>query len=385
MVVIRRRLVSSAIRLCPPGIILFVFLLGCVEPYSAPDVTFSDNILVVDGFLNVGSNSAVVTLSRAIDLNSTSEYPAVSDAVVSVRSENGTTYGLTETEPGKYEFTNVPLSLSEKYQLYIRTPDGKEYNSDYVELKDSPEIDSLTWKPQSDGINLYVSTHDPSGNTRYYQWLYKETWEYTSRYYSTYKLVDGQAIPRSVDEYIYQCWRTDESTKVLINSTATLSADHVSDFPLTFVERGDFKLSRLYSLLVQQRALTKEAYTFWSELRKTTEDLGGLFDPLPWQLTGNIHSADNASEPVLGYFSGGNTKEARIFIRFNDLPDYLRTIPPSYCVVDSIPLNELANYPNSTYLIGGYGMVLEGFTSTSIGCVDCRYYGGVTEKPEFWP
>lgn len=381
----RRRLLSSVIHLCPPGVILLVFLSGCVEPYSAPDVSFSDEILVVDGYLNVGSNSAMVKLSRAIDLNSTPDYPVVSAATVSVRTENGMTYGLTETEPGKYEFINIPLSLTEKYQLYIRTTNSKEYYSDYIELRDSPEIDSLTWRPQSDGITLSVSTHDPSGNTRYYQWLYKETWEYTSKYFSTYKLVDGQAIPRPAEESIYQCWRTDESTEVLINSTVTLSADQVSDFPIAFVPQGDFKLSRIYSLLVQQRALTKEAYTFWSELQKTTENIGGLFDPLPWQLTGNIHSVDDRSEPVLGYFSGGNAKEARIFVRFTDLPDYLQTIPRSNCVLDSIPLSELVNYPNSTYLIGGYGTVLEGFTSTTIGCVDCRYYGGVTTKPEFWP
>jgi hypothetical protein len=30
---------------------------------------------------------------------------------------------------------------------------------------------------------------------------------------------------------------------------------------------------------VQQRALTKEAYDFWLQLKKTTESLGSLFDP----------------------------------------------------------------------------------------------------------
>ncbi|MEJ7664694.1 MAG: DUF4249 family protein [Hymenobacter sp.] len=49
------------------------------------------------------------------------------------------------------------------------------------------------------------------------------------------------------------------------------------------------KLYYLYSILVRQYALTPEEFAYWDKLRKNTENLGTLFDPLPSQLSGNVH------------------------------------------------------------------------------------------------
>src|SRR5688572_8131111 len=83
--------------------------------------------------------------------------------------------------------------MSKKYRLSISTSNHKQYFSEFIELTSCPPIDSITWKPsiQSPGININVNTHDDSGNTRFYQWTFEETWEYTSRYGASMKLENG--------------------------------------------------------------------------------------------------------------------------------------------------------------------------------------------------
>lgn len=365
--------------------LLFVLLIACVDPYAPPQLKDAGNILVVDGFLSSTSNSAVVKLSRAISLSEGQSFPVESNAFVEVQDQRGSVFSLTETSAGTYEASGLSLNSSQKYQLHIKTSGGKDYLSQFIPLKKSPPIDSVTWKPSAEGITLYTNTHDVTGNTRYYQWVYTETWEYKSDYNSMYYLIDGQAVTRPESESINTCWKSENSPKILVNSTLKLSEDHVTDFPITFIPKASNKLLRTYSILVKQRALTEEAYNFWTQLQKTTENLGGLFDPLPSQVTGNIYSTSNSSEPVLGYFNGGAEQEKRIFIKFYDLPEYLLAFPVSYCKADSIPLRNLSQYPNSTLLISGYGVILAGYTTSTVGCIDCRFNGGTTTKPDFMP
>lgn len=363
-----------------------LLIAGCIDPYSPSISEDSNNILVVDGYLNSSDGTAQIKLKRAISLYDNT-YPNESNASVIINSSGGTTYPLAETSEGYYELSGIDFSqaLSEKYQLQIQTQDGKEYQSDFVELKKSPPIDSITWKPSPTGITLYANSHDSTGKSRYYQWTYKETWEYNADHYSSYKLVDGVILPKPPEESFYICWNNKNSSKIIIGSTIRLSQDIVKDFPLTFIERGSKKISRRYHILVQQRTLTEEAFNYWQQLQKTTESLGGLFDPLPSQVISNVHNIKDPFDPVLGYFNGGSVQTKAIFIRFYDLPDYLLYNPPK-CSQDSIKTSDIYRYGNNTAITSSYGTpFILGYLTTANSCIDCRSEGGTTTKPDFWP
>lgn len=376
------------------SLLFYIFLTlvaGCLEPYEPPVITGEVDIVVVDGFINSSDNSASVRLSHASALSENATPSPELNAGVSIETEDGGTYALHEEGQGNYTLSNVVFDQAKKYRLRILTRSDQEYFSDYIELTTVPQIDSITWKPDDEGIIPYVNTHDPAGKTRYYFWTYEETWEYNSSFYSTYKMVDGEALPRTFDEDIYTCWTTTPSTKILVGSSTRLSEDLIRDFPLTFVPIKSTKLTKRYSILVQQRAITKEAYDFWTQLQKTTESLGGLFDPMPSQVLGNIRSTSNTGEPVLGYFSGGQVSNKRLFVQFRDLPDHLlRLRPRSLCSeydVKSIPVAQIPVTQNSVLLIypiyvQGAGIV--GYTTAQPYCIDCRLQGGVTERPDFW-
>ena len=303
---------------------LVVALTACLEPYTPPEIKDDVNILVVDGFINTTDSSSKVYLSKAVPLSHNEAPRVVSNALVQVEEENGPSYILQELESGTYALTKMNLDPAKRYRLSVLTNNDTKYYSDFIDLVATPQIDSITWHPsqQQSGIDIFVNTHDDSGKSKYYRWTFEETWVYRSNYGATYKIVSGQVEPNPLD--ISSCYHSNPSTEIHVGSTVQLATDVIRNFPFVFIPVLSQKVSVKYSILVQQQSLTKEAYNFWTQLKKSTESLGGLFDPLPSQVLGNIYSENNSAEPVLGYFSGGQTSEKRIFIKFVDLPPDLR-------------------------------------------------------------
>ncbi len=368
-------------------------MISCVEPYDPPIKSESVNMLVVDGFLNTSDNYATVRLSRAVPLNSDMPVSEEVNATVNIEDENGSTFPLNNIGLGIYFADNLGLDQSKKHRVHIYSLGGVEYVSDYVGVTNTPPIDSVVWKPTRGGLSIYVNTHDPAGQSRYYDWTFDETWEYTSSFYSTYKIVDREAVPRPRDEQIFVCWSSERSTQILLGSTDRLSEDVVRDFPITYIPAESSKLGHRYSIEVQQRVLTKEEYDFRLQLQKTTESLGGLFDPMPSQVPGNIGSTSPDSPPALGYFSAGSVAKQRIFIKFAETPDYVRAIyRPRFCsdpaqYVTQIPVEQIPNTPSYVLLIDpifvqGVGIVA--YTTAQTSCIDCRWFGGTNKQPDFW-
>ncbi|HTF18717.1 MAG TPA: DUF4249 domain-containing protein [Chryseolinea sp.] len=380
---------KSAFRLRPLYFSLCC-LMGCLDPYSPPAIQGDLNLLVVDGFVNVSDQSASVRLTAALPLDTTALPEAIDEAQVTIERNDGAVFQLKDTGDGKYETSSIAWNMDAQYRLNITLSSGESYLSDFIALTRSPDIDSITFKEGKDALNFYVNTHEPSGNAHYYKWDYEETWEYTASFVSFYKLIDGQAYERSIDERIYMCWSGKPSTSILVYNTLKLSDDVVSDFMLTSVPAGSAQLSRRYSIAVKQRTLTEAEYEFWAQLRKTTEELGGLFDPMPYAVTGNIHGTNN-NNTVLGYFGGGEVKEHRIFVGVNELPTNIanRTMrrPCMPEEILSISLADLGSLSPTTILLDpiyvqGVGIV--GYTFSYPNCADCRKQGGTTTKPDFW-
>ena len=372
------------------GFLLTVLIAGgCVEPYDPPVDNRDVNYLVVDAFLNGSDHSAEVTLTRTLPVESGEKIPAESGAVVRLEDDKGVFYPLPETEKGVYNGSVINASTESTYRLVIRTRNNKEYISDFIPMKISPPIDSVNYTFLQDGLQFNVNTHDPTGEVRYFRWKYRETYEYNSSFNSVYKFDGKEIVFRPPDESIYTCWRTNLSTNIKVGTTKHLTESLVREFPLVFIPTGSIKLSVKYSLLVQQQALTEEAYNYWLNLQKSTEQLGGLFDPLPSEVSSNIQCITNPAEKVVGFFGAGTVQEARKFINRRELPGYMRiygNYNPS-CELDTILLPKLREIQGFVVLVDGIfapGAGLIGYTSSIKQCVDCTVFGGTTVKPPFW-
>ena len=384
--------------------IAFIMLLwfGCKKPYLTPAASSNlaaTGYLVVEGTINTGSDSTIIRISRTVALTSSKRSEPVPDATVTVESDAGGSYPLPSYDKGYYKTAALNLSASNKYRLRIITPDNKEYISDFVPVKNSPPIDSVTYTVDNAGAKLYINTHDPANKTTYYKWNYIETYVIHAEFYATVKLIHepfDTVVTRYPPEQIYECWKSDSSVNVILGSSAKLKKDVISQSPLTYVNTGDEKMRTRYSILVKQDALTAEGFNYWQNLKKNTEQLGSVFDAQPSELQGNIHCVTNPSEPVIGYISAGSTSQLRIFIDNIDLPAW--PVPASRCELTDYLFHSTDNagrptFPVRDFIYTGVVFVAEpiqppgspiiGYKGTDRVCADCTVRGS-NKKPSFW-
>jgi hypothetical protein len=314
--------------------------------------------------------------------------PPETEANVSVENDKGNTFSLNETDKGVYEADHLTLDPSSEYRLKIQTKTGTSYSSEYVELRQSPSLDSVSWSPEATGTRFYVSGHDPSNKTTYYRYLFTETWEYNVTFFSYFKKIEGLPVLRDLgnNEQVYSCWTTSLNTEILTASTKGLARDQVSMLPINFIKKKSRQLSHIYSMLVQQRSISQDEYEYWGLIKKTTENLGGLFDPLPSEVTGNIHNDGDASERVLGYFSGGFVQEKRIFVRNTDLPPDLMGVEPwdFVCEMKEIPYNQ-PELAGTNIFVETHGIPPTAWGIATPNCADCTTLSGSNVKPDYWP
>ena len=363
---------------------------GCVEQYLPEAIGTPPDYVVVEGFINL-NGVTTVHLSRTRSLQAGAASPAEAKASVAILDEAGTRYPLAEQAAGTYTSASLTLSPSHQYQLRLRTAAGRDYASDLVAGKVSPAIDEVTWAVEPTGIQIYVGTHDATNATRYYRWEYQETWEFYSAFQSSYDYQNGQLVPRQ--DNINHCWHQEVSHAILLNNSSQFSQDVVAKFPLALLATNSERLGVKYSILVQQHAQTAEEFAYWEKLRKNTENLGTLFDPLPSQLSGNVHSLNDASELVLGYVGAGAVAEKRLFIDRSQLPRDLANARFVTGYEGCTQLDTVA-VGNAAYYFGTGARVpvfaADGFlpprryTAGTPECVDCRLRG-TNVKPSYWP
>src|SRR5450631_1260526 len=215
-----------------------VIYIGCKKPYNPPAIQVDNKFLVIDGTLiNSADSPSVFTLSRTIKLTDTTfSSAAETGATVSVDGSSGESYPFTEQAGGVYKSNPVLLNPANKYRLKIITSSGDQYLSDFVEVQQTPPIDSITWQQQND-VMLYVNTHDASGNTKYYRWDFTETWQYRAPLKSELGVENGLIyyVEDRPNDQKYNCWSTDNSTEILAGSSISLSQDVINRAPIGIV------------------------------------------------------------------------------------------------------------------------------------------------------
>jgi hypothetical protein len=391
--------------------VLIMTIISCKKSYTPPIIVANNNYLVVEGVINSGNDSTVIKLSRTRKISDKVITNPETGAALSVEGDQNSSYPLTETSQGIYTSPGLNLDNTHKYRLRIKTSNGEQYLSDYEQVLNSPPIDSISYDLKGTfndpGVNIYISTHDATNKALYYRWDYQETWVIHSYYESFFKSNGDTVLGRDlVNDNITNCWQSDTSSNIILGSSAKLSQNVIADLPIIFIPSTSEKVAGKYSILVKQYALSADAYTFYENLKKNTEQLGSIFDALPTQINGNIHSIRNPSEPVIGYISVGNPSSLRIFIANQKLPQW-KTDTSFYtgchiayddknpcCFYNFGGVNQVDEYIN--YDISGYKYPLIpidaigmpghppiGFKASTRECVDCTVRGS-NKPPAFW-
>lgn len=364
------------------ALMVAVMIYGCKEKYLPEIKDNNVNYLVVEGLINIGTDSTIFTLSRTFKLNNNPIEAPEKGAIVQVESDAGVTYVLPELiKAGRYGRPPLGADPTKKCRLRIRTMDNREYLSDFVESETSPPFD-LNFDIKNDALNFYISTHDPAGKSIYYQHSYVETWEYHSPIRSIYKIENGSdavVLRKFPEDDITTCWRILPSSNIVLSSTANLLGGHLAGKLITSVSGTSPKLAVEYSILVKQIVLTPDGFKFFETLRNNTENIGSIFDAQPSQMFfGNVRSTTDPAETVIGFVSAGTVFEKRLLIQVSDLPvEWLKVSLDLECEESINPISALR--VNKRFI------PIDALRGTELlRCVDCRLQGGSTQRPSYW-
>jgi hypothetical protein len=308
-------------------IILTCCFTSCLTPIEDFKQTISKSFLTIEASLTDQPENNKVRIYRSSNLLISSfekpvEFIPISKAKVYFTDEKGMNEELRELPNllGTYQTSPQFIGrIGGTYILNIETIDGQKYQSLPETIKAVPEIESLITRfeindnyskkePLRAGFNVYIDFQDANSNDDYYYWYWKH-----------YEKIDICEIcigapydfrlntcRRSSSEKIYNykcdgnCWSINFSTDLNIFSDALLNGQRITGKQIL---RIPYDGNSPYYLQFEQRAITKNAFSYYQSLKNQTQNNGTLFDiPAETKFSFNIKSTTNPSEKILGIF-----------------------------------------------------------------------------------
>ncbi|MGB3617190.1 MAG: DUF4249 domain-containing protein [Catalinimonas sp.] len=268
---------------------LFILLAAAVALTACEDVVDLDvpeapPRVVVDGRVTNHLDSQTVRLTYSTPYFDNRTPPPITGATVEIADDEGVTVALTETAPGYYKALFAGTA-GRVYTLRFTTPEGRSYTSQPERLNRVTAIDSLAVVNQDslpfaeDGYYVRLFAQEPGETEDYYFWRWSINGEIED---------DPSEVQWAADDFV--------------------NGRPIRDFQLNF---EPFEVDD--EILVEQLGITPEFYEFISILFEQT-NRGGLFDPPPAPVPGNVFNVADDEEKVLGYFYAAGYTDQTVII-----------------------------------------------------------------------
>ncbi len=294
------------------------------------------------------------------------EIPVIG-ASVQIISSNGTLTNLQEIKPGIYQTNpaNFIGQVGDKYKLNVILPDGRHYDSETEELIPVPPILDLDYNFYEQSyltenenisyqkkIDVLLTTQVPdNAKNVFFKWDVMGEYEFRENE----ALTDIFAYT-GVGPILYTCYIPDN---IRLGDIVVFNGEALMGKPL--IEKVvksidvDYKFAFNYCVHVQQSSLTKKAYNYWSQVNKTLNRSGLLFEESVGKLKGNISNVDAPFESVSGYFYASAISSKRMFVP----RDSVGPPVPKCILVDSA------------------------FVETCMDCLTIKH--STRQRPTYWP
>lgn len=366
-----------------------LLVIGCRDPFEPDLIDTNLSLLVVEGYIEIDGEESKITLSRSSSIDQTEIFP-VNVATVSVVSSSGERSIFAGDGTGIFTYSGF-FNQNETYQLSIQINENS-YLSDPLTPIITPEIEELDFIQDEAGVEIFVSTKGNS-QAQYFIWSYEESWIFRPAII-TFDYFDrelGQVLQSPPDDRTDLCWGNNIFPQIILQNSARFSDNQILQRELIRIPPLSEKLQQRYSVEVRQRAIDQETFDFWEILRRNSDDIGGIFSPMPSLIRSNIHSVTNVNENVIGYVSMGKSAARRIYINNGDVSPWAISVPEyQSCTVyqDTIPPNQFAQSFASGQIVPARAIysqmgALLGYRGAEVRCTDCRLRGS-NQKPEFW-
>ncbi len=378
-------------------IFVLILLGSCIKPFN-PDVNAEAiNKYVVEGSVSSIEGWQNVSVSIASDV-SRAEYIPVNICELTIIDDLGQDFPLTQYEDGEYRvwMNNNELIPGRSFKISVLLPNGEILESRFDEMPSGPEeIGDVYFEmediPTNDpeytlhGIQMYTDFSADEMDSKFYRWKLTETWEYHSEYPIEYYYDETGLHHVFPPDYSFMyCWRTMIVNDIYTLATNNLSENALDRYPLNYIGNNTYRLKILYSLLIEQIALSENAYYYWDKLRLNISQEGELYTSQPLAIKGNLTNVNTPEKEVLGFFQANNVSKKRVFVwPVDELELDLQTV----CVINELRPNiGYLEIPASEYPAYVYSVNSIPTLNTMINdCVLCPVLGGVTNKPDYWP
>ncbi len=370
---------------------LFLFALSayafssCIDLFN-PDID-NDSVskYVVDGRITDQEGYQTVTVSLTSTFKDPKFVP-VNFCKVKLIDKDGNIFNLNEQGKGVYNIWmgKEYLYPGNSFKVEVLTPNGIEIVSDFDQMPDCPDIDSVYFirkdhpstNPGVDieGIQFYIDIERQNNNSKFYRWDIEETWEHHASLPITWYASttgDERAVPPDYSRFV--CWTTSLLSEIYTLSFESNTPNVYKMKTLHYVNNQSQRLTYGYSVLISQIALSEPAFNYWDNLRKNFTQEGGFSNSQPFRVKGNLKSTTNPELEILGFFSASSIKTKRIFVR--NVQNFHVYLPQ--CIPPRLPLPK-EKYKYFDYINGTRYIIDD-------GCVECDYLSGTTQKPTFWP
>ncbi|MBX2968598.1 MAG: DUF4249 domain-containing protein [Cyclobacteriaceae bacterium] len=350
---------------------ILVIFSACVDPLQIP-IPDEDRRIVVDGLITnqPGPYQVKLFYTNRISTSRLQPFEPVSGAVVSIKSDFGQIYTLTEVKAGLYESDPDELTgeIGRSYQVVIQTPDEKVYESALQQLTNPGEITDVdfVFAPASlpgfsgtilDGLEIFIDSKGFSSGNNLFRWRWKTIHKVRAYPELEVILTPSGPIPNPEPcsghvrrgmgtEQIGECtccycWSYDYSEQARVSKNRFVSANTFLNESIGLIPVTSMHFFDKYHLEVQQLSLSEEAYYFWDLVEKQQNGNADIFQPNAIKIRGNIYRVDDPDEEALGFFGVSGVASRSLYIDQNE-------VPYTFGDIEIVPYSCLSYFKNST-------------------------------------
>ena len=392
---------------------LALLMSSCIDEYNADLPSTDQNRLVVEGHIR-SDMTCTFSLSQTRGLSDESWILggplAVFDARLSVVGEDGTVFPGTQIPPGigfyitsgTYQVQVGTLRPDVRYWLRIETQ-GDVFTSDPQYPLDADPIDLLSYeqsRPDQE-VDIMVTSAAPADNQVHsYRWDCDQYWEIYTPYKADYEYnPQTDSIYKTVEPTNHG-WCKARLADVKMGKTSDFQQNRIEGMPLFSIKHTDNRLNTRYTARVYQRRITPQEYEYETLRNKLTNEMGGLFTPMPADLPTNIH-CEGGSRKAIGYVGvSGRVTSATLTLTHSEVKYERTRIPEQVSHGEMFPATcrQLYNMGYRLVAINNDHPSFQGdgpFDAESVPnkkwalrwCVDCTdsYWGASLIKPSDWP
>ncbi|MCE2893838.1 MAG: DUF4249 domain-containing protein [Flammeovirgaceae bacterium] len=359
-------------------ILLLLVLDSCVERFEFSGAQGKPVEIVVDGVITDEPGPYTVKLSRTIQVGSTIGGLTISNAKITVFSDEGESEIMGETSlSGTYKTsaTGIRGVVGREYWIKIELPDGRVFESLPDKMDPTGQIDSVYYQfetsvaqngSKSYGFRIFLDSRITRKENSFTRWRFDGV--YGVKTLPELNPVPGPSadlcatLPLPCSGYAKNdngkliaigkctccdCWANQFEKKPTVIDNR--SASEIKGLQVGFVPVNYYTFQDKYRVTVTQMSLSEKAYQYWLTFKEQKEGATSLFQP-PYGKTESNLFKPSTSGKVVGIFHASAIVKRKIFIKKETNNAYLLAEVPLNCDGRFGPAGQscLFTFPGST-------------------------------------